>query len=319
MQDRVKQSVVILATGGTIAGTAARSDTAVGYQAGILAIEALVAAVPPLRSEQIEVEQVAQMDSKDMDYTTWQLLVARVAHHLARSDVCGVVVTHGTDTLEETAYFLHRVLSPNKPLVLTASMRPSNALLADGPQNLLDSVRLAQHEGRGVLVCLLGRVYAADDVRKVNGYQLDAFRSGGDGVVGSMLEGVLHQVRDWPKCVPFGQEIIPADVFAWPRVALFLSHAGVCAITLDALCASGIEGLVIVGTGNGTIHCALDLSLRRAAEQGIIIWRSTRCGEEGVVGEAEWPSGGRLSAVQARIELMLQMMRDFGTRAEETQ
>lgn len=183
MEGRQKQSVIILATGGTIAGTAERPDTAVRYKAGTMAVEVIVAAVPPLRHEQIEVEQVAQLDSKDMDHATWWLLAARVAHHLARADVCGVVITHGTDTLEETAYFLHRVLSPQKPLVLTASMRPSNGLLADGPQNLLDSVRLAQHDGRGVLVCLLGRVYAADDVRKVNGYQLDAFRSGGDGLV----------------------------------------------------------------------------------------------------------------------------------------
>lgn len=316
MKDRLNQSVVILATGGTIAGTAERRDAALGYQVGTMAIEAIVSAVPPLQDERIEVEQVAQLDSKDMDHATWALLVARIEHHLARPDVCGLVVTHGTDTLEETAYFLHRVLNPPKPLVLTASMRPSNALLADGPQNLLDSVRLARHDGRGVMACLLGRVYAADDVRKVNGYQLDAFRSGGDGLVGSMVEGTLHRVRDWPTCVPLGRAMIPVDVSAWPKVALFVSHAGVCAATLDALCASGIDGLIVVGTGNGTIHRALDLPLRRAAEQGITIWRSTRCAQEGVVGEAEWPSGGRLGAVQARIELMLQLLEDRRTRPE---
>ena len=308
MGDLSKQAVVILAVGGTIAGTASSPDRALSYQAATVSVGALVDAVPSLRNRRLDLEQVAQLDSKDMDHATWHLLATRIAHHLARPEVCGVVVMHGTDTLEETSYFLHRVLNPQKPVVMTAAMRPSNALLADGRQNLLDAVCLAQdYAAKGIMLCLLGQVYAPDDVRKVHGYQLDAFRSGGGGIIGSMIEGNLHRVRDWPECVPFGHEKLP-DVAAWPRVAVFMSHAGVCAASLDALLESGIDGLVIAGTGNGTIHRSLETPIRRAEQHGIVVWRSSRCLEGGVVGDGGLPSTGRLSAVQGRIELMLHLM-----------
>lgn len=240
--------VVILAVGGTIAGAAASPERALTYQAATIPIGSLVDAVPSLRDQPLDLEQVAQFDSKDMDDAIWHLLAARIAHHLARSDVGGIVVLHGTDTLEETAYFLHRVLSPQKPVVMTAAMRPSNALLADGRQNLLDAVCLAcEHAAKGVLLCLLGKIYAPDDIRKAHSYHLDAFRSGGAGLIGSMVEGKLYRVRDWPECVPFGYENLPDA--AWPRVAVFMSHAGVSGTALDALLESGLDGLVIAGTG----------------------------------------------------------------------
>ncbi len=308
MGDRSEQAVVILAVGGTIAGTAGSSDKALSYQAATVPVGSLVDAVPSLRDQRLDLEQVAQLDSKDMDDATWHLLATRIAHHLARPEVCGIVVMHGTDTLEETAYFLHRVLSPPKPVVMTAAMRPSNALLADGRQNLLDAVCLAQDPvAKGVMPCVLGQVYAPDDIRKAHGYHLDAFRSGGGGIIGSMIEGKLHRVRDWPECVPLGHENLP-DVAAWPRVAVFMSHAGVCAASLDALLDSAIDGLIIAGTGNGTIHRSLEAPIRRAEQRGIVVWRSSRCLEGGVVGNGDLPSTGRLSAVQGRIELMLHLM-----------
>ena len=301
-------SVVILAVGGTIAGAANSPEKALTYQAATIPVGALVDAVPALRDQPLDLEQVAQLDSKDMDDATWHLLVARIAHHLARPDVRGIVVLHGTDTLEETAYFLHRVLSPQKPVVMTAAMRPSNALLADGRQNLLDAVCLArEHAAKGVLLCLLGKVYAPDDIRKAHGYHLDAFRSGGAGLIGSMVEGKLYRVRDWPECVPFGCENLP-DAAAWPKVAVFMSHAGVSGALLDALLESGLDGLVIAGTGNGTIHRSLEAPIRRAEERGVVVWRASRCLEGGVVGEGNLPSTGPLSVVQGRIELMLRLM-----------
>ncbi len=140
----MQAKIVILGTGGTIAGTAASPADAIGYTAAQLGVAQLVAGVPALAGLPLESEQVAQLDSKDMDFATWQRLAQRVAAHLARDEVQGVVITHGTDTLEETAYFLHRVLAPAKPVVLTAAMRPATSLQADGPQNLLDAVTLAR-------------------------------------------------------------------------------------------------------------------------------------------------------------------------------
>jgi L-asparaginase len=200
------------------------------------------------------------------------------------------------------------VLSPQKPVVMTAAMRPSNALLADGRQNLLDAVCLAhEHAAKGVLVCLLGQVYAPDDIRKAHGYHLDAFRSGGAGLIGSIVEGKLYRVRDWPECVPLGYENLP-DAAAWPMVAVFMSHAGVSSASLEVLLESGLDGLIIAGTGNGTVHRSLEGAIRRAEQRGVVVWRASRCLEGGVVGEGSLPSAGRLSVVQGRIELMLQLM-----------
>src|SRR5438067_359079 len=156
--------VVVLGTGGTIAGTASDASDNVGYTAGQLSVAHLVRAVPALADVPIECEQVAQLDSKDMSHAVWRLLARRCAHHLGRDDVAGVVVTHGTDTLEETAWFLQRVLAPAKPIVMTAAMRPATALQSDGPQNLLDAVMVARTPGaRGVAVVLAGRVHGARD------------------------------------------------------------------------------------------------------------------------------------------------------------
>ena len=134
---------VILGTGGTIAGRATRAGDNVGYVAGQVNAQDLIGAVPALAGMPLEVEQVAQIDSKDMGFAVWQRLAQRVAHHLVREEVTGVVITHGTDTLEETAYFLQQVLRPTKPVVLTCAMRPATALVPDGLQNLLDAVAVA--------------------------------------------------------------------------------------------------------------------------------------------------------------------------------
>ena len=153
--------IVILGTGGTLAGTAADPGDNVGYRAAQIGVAELVARIPALADVALQTEQVAQIDSKDMSFAIWRTLAARVAYHVDRSDVAGVVITHGTDTLEETAYLLQRLLSPDKPVVLTAAMRPASALFSDGPQNLLDAVRVAQHPGaQGVVVAQAGRIAA---------------------------------------------------------------------------------------------------------------------------------------------------------------
>ena len=303
--------VVIIGTGGTIAGTAATAAAHTGYQAGALGVEALIAAVPALQGQALEGESLARIDSCDMDHATWASLAARVALHLQRAEVCGVVITHGTDTLEETAYFLHRVLAASKPVVLTAAMRPATALSADGPQNLLDAVTVARHAGaRGVLAVLAGRVHAGADLRKLHGYRVDAFSSGDAGALGAVEDGRPRLFRAWPaEAVHEAATRLP-DAKDWPAVDLVTSHAGARGRTLDALVAAGAQGIVIAGTGNGTVHAELLAAARRAESQGVVVRRASRCVLGGVVGTSPdaLPSAGTLTPVQARIELLLDLM-----------
>ena len=199
----VERKVVILGTGGTIAGTADSATDSVGYRSASLGVDALVAAVPPLAGWPIECEQLAQLDSKDMTLGLWLTLVAAVQRQLQRPDVSGLVITHGTDTLEETAYFLYRVLAPHKPVVLTAAMRPATSLQADGPQNLLDAVTLARSGAMpGVLAVLGGRVFAAPDLRKQHGSRIDAFGAGDAGALALLQDGVLQRFREPPRRAP---------------------------------------------------------------------------------------------------------------------
>jgi L-asparaginase len=310
MQNKSLQApgtVVILGTGGTIAG--AGDD--VGYAAGQLSVEVLVRAVPALAKRSLEAEQVAQVDSKDMSHAVWQRLARRVAHHLARPEVAGVVVTHGTDTLEETAWFLHRVLGPSKAVVLTAAMRPATSLQADGPQNLLDAVTLAAWPGaRGVLAMLQGRVHGPAEVRKRQPFALDAFESGEAGPMALVQEGQVKALRPWPAADGLGLERIAPDPGSWPRVDLVVSHAGADGAVVDALVAAGARGFVVEGTGNGTVHASLLDALSRARAAGLQVLRATRCTGGGVVGapEGALPSAGELTPAKARVELLLQLL-----------
>lgn len=305
-------TIVILGTGGTIAGTAASARDNVGYTAAQLPISALVAAVPPLAGLPLEAEQVAQLDSKDMTHATWLALAQRVDAHLQRDDVAGVVVTHGTDTLEETAYFLHRVLGPTKPVVLTAAMRPATSLQADGPQNLLDAVTVAREPGaRGVVAVVAGRVHAGADVRKVHGYRLDAFDSGDAGPLAVVEEGCLRCFRAWPADAGLGVQSLPPDTATWPRVDIVTSHAGADGAIVDALVAAGGRGIVVAGTGNGTVHAELGAALERARAADVLAVRATRCSDGPVMTTplSAWPAGHATGPVQARIDLMLRLMR----------
>ncbi len=299
--------IVILGTGGTIAG----SGDNVGYAAGQLSVDDLLRAVPSLSGRALEAEQVAQLDSKDMDHATWQQLARRAAHHLARPEVAGVVVTHGTDTLEETAWFLQRVLAPSKPLVLTASMRPATSLQPDGPQNLLDAVTLAaEPQARGVLVAVAGEVHSAADVRKTQPFRIDAFSSGDAPVLASVREGRVLPWRPWPAGEALGLARVDGPVQDWPRVGVVCSHAGVEPVVVEALVAAGYRGLVVEGTGNGTLHRALDAALRAAAARGVRVWRASRCQGGAIVGQPEgaWPSAAGLTPAKARVELLLQLL-----------
>lgn len=316
------KNIVILGTGGTIAGVAEQAGTSVGYRAALLGVAQLLQAVPDLQcvaAASLQAEQLAQLDSKDMDHATWHALALRCAQLLGRDDVGGMVITHGTDTLEETAWFLQCVLHPAKPVVLTCAMRPATAVSADGPGNLRDAVACvadAQAAGRGVLAVVAGRVFSARQVRKVHPYRVDAFDGSGVGPEGWVEEGRLRWAKSgMPQAASAGspaRALPPAD--HWPQVELLHSHAGCSsAVTLtvmQAWHAAGVRGVVVVGTGNGTIHQALGPALEWAQAKGMALRITTRC-EEGQVVQAQGEQDARatsLPAVKARISLMLELM-----------
>jgi L-asparaginase len=301
--------IVVLGTGGTIAGASDSVTDHSGYRSGQIGVESLVAAVPPLAGTPIELEQLAQIDSKDMDFATWRRLAERCDVHLRRPEVAGVVVTHGTDTLEESAWFLQRVLAPARPVVLTAAMRPATALSADGPQNLLDAVTVARHPGAaGVVVAFGGRVWGAADVRKVHGYRMDAFDGGDAGPLAHVEEGALRVLRPWPAGEALGLGRVARDLAHWPWVEIVVSAAGARGDAVDALVAAGVEGIVVAGTGNATVHQALEAALRRAAASGVVVRRASRGLAGRVVGAGEWPDAGALGPFKTRVELLLELL-----------
>lgn len=311
------KKIVILGTGGTIAGTGAADSHA--YTAAQLSAEDLVRGIPALARAaggDLAVEQVAQIDSKDMDHAIWRRLAQRCLAHLADPGVGGLVITHGTDTIEETAWLLHELLPADKPVVLTCAMRPATALVADGPQNLLDAVLLAAHpQARGVLVCTLGAIHAAREVSKVHPQRLDAFASLGSGPVGWVESGQVRWAHDAPPrpATPRHGALPLAPAFAsgaWPRVEIVLSHAGSDGALVDWMVAGGVRGIVAAATGNGTLHHALQVALGRAVDAGVAVRIAGRCplGRIGAIEGQPWRDAGGLSPVKARISLMLELM-----------
>jgi L-asparaginase len=311
MQNLPERTVVVLGMGGTIAGSAGSADDNLGYVAGTVGVGALVAAASPDAAVAVESEQVGQIDSKDMDFGLWHRLAGRVSHHLARAEVAGVVVTHGTDTLEETAYFLSRVVAVDKPVVLTAAMRPATSRQADGPQNLADAIAVAARAGHaGVVVAFAGTLHSAHDVRKVHPYRLDAFSSGDAGPLARIEEGSLRVLRDWPMQPVLALGRLPADASGWPWVEIVTSAAGADGRVVAALVDAGVAGIVVAGTGNGSLHRHLENALADAEARGVAILRSTRCLDGTLVeaGPRRFASAGGLTPVKARIELMLRLL-----------
>lgn len=309
MQNELSK-IVILGTGGTLAGAAADPGDNVGYRAAQIGVGRIVAAIPALAEFDLQTEQIAQIDSKDMTLEIWRKLAASVAYHVDRSDVAGVVITHGTDTLEETAYLLQRVLAPDKPVVLTAAMRPTTSLQSDGAQNLLDAVRVARLPGaRGVVAVVAGRVMSALDVRKVHTYRLDAFASGDAGDIGVMEEGWLTPWRAWPEGAPLGLAVLARE--RPPRVAIVMNHGDADGTIVDALRAHGIDGIVVAGTGNGSLSQRLEVALKRARDEGgVRVLRCTRVAGGAVLPTVNdvFEAAGALTPGQARVELLLRLL-----------
>jgi L-asparaginase len=308
------RKLIILATGGTIAGKADDAADNIGYTAAQVGIEQLLEAIPALAASGLIIsEQVSQIDSKDMSFEVWARLAARTRHFLADDDVQGIVITHGTDTLEETAYFLQLTCQPTKPVVITCAMRPATALTPDGPQNVMDAVVVARHPGAcGVLAVCAGTVHSALDVQKVHPYKLDAFSSGDAGPIGYVEEGQLRLVRNWPVPQAGADYFAIEKISKWPRVEIVMSYAGANALMVQALVSQGLQGLVVAGTGNGTMHENLQAGLLDAQTAGVRVVRATRCIDGRIlplsVNAIEDSHG--LSPVKARIALMLALINE---------
>ena len=312
-----KPNVIILATGGTIAGSAAEGTAVTGYQAGALGVETLIKAVPEVKDyAHVTGEQIASLDSKDMNDEVWLKLARRVNELLARDDADGIVITHGTDTLEETAYFLNLTVHSKKPVVITGAMRPATAISADGPMNLLNAVRLAadpQAYDRGVLVCLNDQIDSARHVTKAHTTSLDTFKSP-LGPLGCMNDGhpTFYNRVDRRHAGHTEFDLKGADRL--PYVKVIYGHAGDDALFVDAAIKAGARGLVYAGTGNGSIHKDAEEALARAAQAGIIIVRSTRTGSGTVIpaeqsyAEAGFLNGDSLNPQKCRILLQLALM-----------
>jgi L-asparaginase len=310
--------VAILGTGGTIAGVSTTGEDR-HYRAAQLSVADLVAAVPALAQVPLRAQQVAQVDSKDMGWPVWRDLLQAIQAQLSDPAVGGVVITHGTDTLEETALLLHLLLAPTKPVVLTAAMRPATSTEADGPANLRDAVLLAQWAARqgqgGVVAVMQGRVWAGVEVRKAHSWAMDAFDGGLaaplGGINGAAMPTVVACHRPWPAGLGWA-----SHEAAWPQalpnVALITSHGDADGSLVDAWCAATAgqrRGLVVAGTGHGTVHQALEAALQRAQADGVVVWRSTRVARGGILpdptGAETWPACGALTPAQARLALAL--------------
>jgi L-asparaginase len=274
-----KPKITILATGGTIAGAQA-SQSEYGYKAGSFRVEDLINAVPQMKElADITGEQVVNIGSQDMNDEVWLKLGKRVNEVLAAPGTDAVVITHGTDTMEETSYFLDLVTKSDKPVVLVGSMRPATAVSADGPMNLYNAVAVASDpkaKGRGVLVVINDTIQAARNVTKINTSNLEAFRSLNRGPAGVVNTGKIT----WFE-MPGGRrgtqsEFSIANVSALPRVDVIYAHAGMSPDLIDAAVANGAKGIVLAGVGDGNATGAAIEHLTAAAKKGVVVVRSTR-------------------------------------------
>lgn len=275
-------TILVLGTGGTIAGLGGHA-----YVAAQLPIEALV----PASGHRLITEQLAQIDSKDMNFVVWEQLYARLCVVMADDHIDAVVMTHGTDTLEETAYFLHRALLCTKPVILTGAMRPADSTDSDGPRNMADAVNLSPQLAAGVWVVCAGQVLPAVGVQKNHPQNLDAF-----GL--RVLTANAH-----PPAVglhlPFKR---------WPRVEIVLNYAGATGDVVEALVSQKVDGIVVAGTGNGTVSASLQAALDKACKAGVAVRLTTRCAAGSVQLSGDQPfQVSPLSPVQARVELLLQL------------
>ena len=278
------KNVTILATGGTIAG--AGTAGGYGYKAGSFQVEDLIKAVPDIdKMARLNGEQVANIGSQDMNDEVWLKLAKRGNEVLSSANVNGVVITHGTDTLEETSYFLHLVLKTDKPVVMVGSMRPATATSADGPANLYDAVAVSTDpgaRGRGVLVVLNDEVHSARNVIKTNTTSLQTFESPNRGPVALVHTGKIDWFERMDKKHTRQSEFSVTKLNALPRVDIIYAHSNMSVDLIQAALDRGAKGLVIAGVGDGNMSKAALEHLAQAVKRGVVVVRASRV-ESGIV------------------------------------
>lgn len=315
----------LLATGGTIAG-AQTGKLPRGYQAAAFSTDALIAAVPQLAElARLEVEQVAAIGSQDMDNATWLRLAGRAQAALDDPESSGVVVTHGTDTMEETAFFLNLVIRSTKPVVLVGAMRPATAISADGPMNLYNAVAVAAHpdaRGRGVLVVANDEIHFAREVAKTNTTQVGTFRATHRGLAGLVNAGRLHLYAPPVRRHTSASEFSVAEAITLPRVDIIYAHAGMDHVLIEAAVRAGARGIVLAGVGDGNIGAVALAAAADAARAGVAVVRSSRTGGGVVERNIEvdddalgFIAADELNPQKARVLLMLGLLRTRDPRA----
>ena len=308
-------NIHILATGGTIAGTGT-STTGSSYRAGQVAINELISAVPELKEiANITGEQIVKIGSQDMSDEVWLKLAHYLNELLQRKEVDGVVITHGTDTMEETAFFLNLTVKSNKPVVLVGAMRPATSLSADGPLNLYNAVVTAgasESVGRGVMIVMNGSILGAHAATKMNTINVQAFQAPNSGALGYVFNGKVHYNQSTDKLHTLQSVFDVTHLDKLPKVGIVYSYSNVEPEALDALITNSYQGIVHAGVGNGNIHKNLFDKLVNASKQGILVVRSSRVPTGPTTLDAEvddakygFVASQELNPQKARILLML--------------
>ena len=285
-----RPNIYILATGGTIAGTGT-STTGTSYTAGQVAINELISAVPEIRDvANVTGEQIVKIGSQDMMDEVWLKLAQTLNILLNKKEVDGVVITHGTDTMEETAFFLNLTVKSDKPVVLVGAMRPATSLSADGPLNLYNAVVTAsspESKGKGVVIVMNGSILGAHGAVKMNTIDVQAFQSPNSGPLGYVFNGKVHYNQTTDKLHTTQSVFDVTGLTALPKVGIVYSYSNVGPEALDALISSGYKGIIHAGVGNGNIHKNLFDKLADASKMGILVVRSSRVPTGPTTSEAE--------------------------------
>ena len=304
-----------MATGGTIAGTGA-SATNTNYTAGQVAIGTLLDAVPEVNKiANVTGEQIVKIGSQDMNDAVWLTLAKRINELLKRGDVDGIVVTHGTDTMEETAFFLNLTVKSDKPVVLVGAMRPSTAMSADGPLNLYNAVVTAaakESKGKGVVIAMNGLILGAQGATKMNTVDVQTFQSPNSGALGYVLNGKVSYNMESLKRHTTKSEFDVTNLDKLPKVGIVYSYSNVDADVMTPFLNGGYQGIVHAGVGNGNIHQNLFPMLEKARKQGILVVRSSRVPTGPTTLDAEvddnkyqFVASQELNPQKARVLLML--------------
>ncbi len=309
--------VIVLSTGGTIAGQQQNTDRA-AYLPGKISIDDLLKNIPSIKQKAIvQGEQIASIGSYDMSIDLWLKLARRINDIFANNEADGIVITHGTDTQEETAYFLSLTINSDKPVVLTGAMRPATAISSDGPKNLYDAIIVASDvnsKGKSVLVSFNENVYDAKNVVKINTTNVHAFASPNTGSIGQVYDGkVTYNTQSLIK----NSRFTPFDISkidSLPNVEIVYAYTDASNVAINAFINNNTPGIIIAGTGSGSFNKAILESVKIAVNKNIMVVRSSRVVAGKVLTSYIGPfedaklgtiAAGELSPQKARILLML--------------